>query len=210
MASVGQELLAVPLPEMVMKLGLGIAEAQRALDENSVETSQLLAETTVPLVLAVTQVIAADGTVTFTNADPVDVSLLQIGLMPTFYQFSEATIEVTMDIKTTSSRETNVKVSAKAKVGFACFSASVNTEVSHNRKFGKEVKGIVDRIEKENGLWDYSASADDEFTILSDSIEYMVSELGVEVIVYPAEDPSYDPQKKARFALPGRVSIFLE
>ena len=36
MAGVGQELLAVPLPEMVMKLGLGIAEAQRALDENSV------------------------------------------------------------------------------------------------------------------------------------------------------------------------------
>ena len=148
MASVGQELLAVPLPEMVMKLGLGIAEAQRALDENSVETSQLLAETTVPLVLAVTQVIAADGTVTFTNADPVDVSLLQIGLMPTFYQFSEATIEVTMDIKTTSSRETNVKVSAKAKVGFACFSASVNTEVSHNRKFGKEVHGTSRLVTK--------------------------------------------------------------
>ncbi len=148
MASVGQELLAVPLPEMVMKLGLGIAEAQRALDENSVETAQLLAETTVPLVLAVTQVIAADGTVTFTNADPVNVSLLQIGLMPTFYQFSEATIEVSMDIKTTSSRETNVKVSAKAKAGFACFSASINTEVSHNRKFGKEVHGTSKLVTK--------------------------------------------------------------
>jgi hypothetical protein len=124
-----------------MKLGLGIAEAQRALDENSVDTASLLAETTVPLVMAVTQTIAADGTVSFTSSDPIDVSLLQIGLMPTFYQFSEATIEVTMDIKTTSSRETNIKVSAAAKVGFACFSASVNTEVSHNRKFGKEVHG---------------------------------------------------------------------
>lgn len=141
MAGVGQELLAVPLPEMVLKLGLGIAEAQRALDENSVQTAQLLAETTVPLVLAVTQTIAADGTVSFTNADPVTVSLLQIGLMPTFYQFSEATIEVTMDIKTTSSQETNIKVSAKAKVGFACFSASVSVDVAHNRKFGKEVHG---------------------------------------------------------------------
>lgn len=141
MASVGQELLDVPLPEMVMKLGLGIAEAQRALDENSVETAKLLAETEVPLVLAMTQVIAADGTVSFTQADPIDVSLLQIGLMPTFYQFAEATIEVTMDIKTTMSRETNVKVSAKAKVGFSMWSASVKTDVSHNRKFGKEVKG---------------------------------------------------------------------
>lgn len=148
MAGVGQELLAVPLPEMVMKLGLGVAEAQRALDENSVETAELLAETTVPLVLAVTQTIAADGSVSFVNADPVEVSLLQIGLMPTFYQFSEATIEVTMDIKTTSSRETNVKVSAKAKVGFGCWSASVSVDVSHNRKFGKTVQGTSRLITK--------------------------------------------------------------
>ena len=141
MASVGQELLDVPLPEMVLKLALGIAEAQRALDENSVETAEALAETTLPLVLAVTQTIAADGSVSFTNADPVDVSLIQIGLLPTFYQFAEATIEVTMDIKTTTSRETNIKVNSKAKVGFSMWSASVALEVKHNRKFGKEVRG---------------------------------------------------------------------
>ncbi|WP_028575288.1 hypothetical protein [Desulfonatronovibrio hydrogenovorans] len=141
MASVGQELLDVPLPEMVMKLGLGVAEAQRALDENSVETAKMLADAKVPLVLSITQNIAEDGSVSYNNQDPVDVSLLQIGLMPTFYQFAEATIEVTMDIKTTTSRETNVKVSAKAKVGFSMWSASVKTDVSHNRKFGKEVHG---------------------------------------------------------------------
>jgi len=148
MASVGRELLDVPLPEMVMKLGLGIAEAQRALDQNSVETSKMLADTKVSLVLAMTQTIAADGSVSFTQAAPVEVSLMQIGLLPTFYQFSEATIEVTMDIKTTMSTETNIKVSAAAKVGFACWSASVNTEVSHNRKFGKEVKGTSHLITK--------------------------------------------------------------
>lgn len=141
MASVGQELLDVPLPEMVLKLALGIAEAQKALDENSVETSIALADAQVPIVLAVTQTIAEDGTVSFTQADPIDVSLLQLGLLPTFYQFSEATIEVTMDIKTTTSRETNIKVSAKAKVGFSMWSASVKLDVSHNRKFGKEVRG---------------------------------------------------------------------
>lgn len=102
MASVGQELLDVPLPEMVLKLALGIAEAQKALDENSVETAQALAETEIPIVMAVTQTIAADGSVSFSSADPIDVSLIQIGLLPTFYQFSEATIEVTMDIKTTT------------------------------------------------------------------------------------------------------------
>jgi len=141
MASVGRELLDVPLPEMVMKLGLGIAEAQRALDENSVATAKILADTTLPLVLAMTQTIAADGTVSYSQSAPVDVSLMQIGLLPTFYQFSEATIEVTMDIKTTMSTETNIKVSSSAKVGFGCWSASVNVDVSHNRKFGKEVRG---------------------------------------------------------------------
>lgn len=141
MASVGQELLDVPLPEMVLKLALGIAEAQKALDENSVETAQALAETTIPLVMAVTQTIAADGSVSYANSPPVDVALLQIGLLPTFYQFAEATIEVTMDIKTTTSTETNIKVGVKAKVGFSMWSASVSLDVSHNRKFGKEVHG---------------------------------------------------------------------
>jgi hypothetical protein len=141
MASVGRELLDVPLPEMVLKLGLGIAEAQRALDENSVATATMLANTEMPLVLAMTQTIAADGTVSYTQAPAVNISLLQIGLLPTFYQFSEATIEVTMDIKTTTSSETNIKVSAQAKVGFGMWSASVKTDVSHNRKFGKEVRG---------------------------------------------------------------------
>ncbi len=139
--SVGQELLDVPLPEMVTKLAMGIATAQAALDENSIQTAKFLAETDVEdVVLAVTQTIAADGTVSFEDSKAT-MSLLQLGLMPTFYQFAEATIEVTMDIKTTTSSETNIKVSTSAKAGFACWSASVNVDVSHNRKFQKEVRG---------------------------------------------------------------------
>ena len=131
----------MPLPDMVTKLALGIAEAQRALDENSVETAQTLAETTIEVVPALTQTIAANGDVSFEAAAPVEMSLLQIGLNPAFYQFAEASIEVTMDIKTTTSSETNIKVGFKASVGFACWSASVRVDVSHNRKFQKEVRG---------------------------------------------------------------------
>lgn len=141
MASVGQELLDVPLPDMVTKLALGVAEAQRALDENSVETAQILADTTIEVVPALTQTIAADGSVSFEAADPVEMSLLQVGLNPAFYQFVEASIEVTMDIKTTTSSETNIKVGFKASVGFACWSSSVRVDVQHNRKFQKEVRG---------------------------------------------------------------------
>jgi leucyl-tRNA synthetase len=78
------------------------------------------------------------------------------------------------------------------------------------RKYGKEVKAIVDRIAKENGLWDHSASSRDEMDALIDSRGYMAKELKMEVIVQDSEHPTFDPQNKARFALPGRVSLYLE
>ena len=141
--SVGQELLDVPLPDMVTKLALGIAAAQRALDENSVETAKELGDEDngIEIVPALTETIDEGGKVTFEAADPVKMPLLQIGLNPTFYQFSETTIEVTMDIKTTTSTETSVKVGLQAKAGFALWSASVNVDVAFNRKFQNEVHG---------------------------------------------------------------------
>jgi hypothetical protein len=143
MPSVGQELLDVPLPDMVAKLAFGIADAQAALDKNSIETAKALADIDngIEIVPVITQTIAADGKVSFSSPDPVKMTLIQIGLLPTFYQFAEATIEVSMDIKTTSSRETSVKVESEFGVKFKVFSASIKAEVSHNRKFGKEVHG---------------------------------------------------------------------
>jgi leucyl-tRNA synthetase len=78
------------------------------------------------------------------------------------------------------------------------------------RKQGKQVKGIVDRIAKENGLWDHSSSSKNEMVALGDSLSYMKSELDIDIILHSSENPEYDPQDKARFALPGRVSLFLE
>jgi leucyl-tRNA synthetase len=78
------------------------------------------------------------------------------------------------------------------------------------KPYGKEVKMIVDRMAKENGLWGYSASAKDEILTLQGSVEYLKSELGLAIVVQSAEKPQNDPQSKARFALPGRVSLFLE
>ncbi|MFW9808563.1 MAG: class I tRNA ligase family protein, partial [Candidatus Thorarchaeota archaeon] len=78
------------------------------------------------------------------------------------------------------------------------------------KSHGKLVKNIVDRIAKENGLWDHSSSANDEMVALNDSIEYMSSELKMKIAIHSSEKAAYDPQSKARFALPGRVSLFLE
>jgi len=78
------------------------------------------------------------------------------------------------------------------------------------RKHGKEVKAIVDRIAKENGLWDHSASAKEELAALTDSIKHMEKEIKLDVVMHRADNPGHDPQNKARFALPGRVSLYLE
>ncbi|MBY8996413.1 MAG: leucine--tRNA ligase [Candidatus Thorarchaeota archaeon] len=78
------------------------------------------------------------------------------------------------------------------------------------RKFGEQVKSIVDRIAKENGLWDHSSSSKNEMAALSGSVSHMNSELGIDIVIHSSAKPDYDPQNKARFALPGRVSLFLE
>ncbi len=77
------------------------------------------------------------------------------------------------------------------------------------REHAKEVKSIVDRITKENGLWTHSKTAADELNALSNATSYIASEIGLAVVVH-GENPDYDPQGKARYALPGRVSLFLE
>ncbi len=78
------------------------------------------------------------------------------------------------------------------------------------RRHGKAVKNIVDRIAKENGLWDHSRNAKDEMIALRDAAAHISKEFNLEVSVHSSENPEYDPQNKARFALPGRVSLFLE
>ncbi len=78
------------------------------------------------------------------------------------------------------------------------------------RKHGKAVKSIVDRIAKENGLWDHSVNSKEEMAALRDSAEHIGNEFKLEVVIHSSEKPDYDPQNKARFALPGRVSLFLE
>ena len=141
--SVGQELLDVPLPQMVADLAMGIATAQAALDKNSLETTTALADQTFTYVPKVI------GTIDEREANPTaDIQVIKVEEMPliafikpTWYQFSETKIEVSMDIKTSFTSATKVGVSASAKGGWGPVSASIKVDVEHNRKFGKEVHG---------------------------------------------------------------------
>jgi hypothetical protein len=115
---VGQALLDVPFPEMVAKMGLAIAEAQMALDLNSMRTAQALANTTIPpgtVVVAIKETVNADGNVTDTEVlyNDKEMPLLVYGINPTFYAFSETVIEVKMAITMSLERGTSVSFGQK-------------------------------------------------------------------------------------------------
>lgn len=139
--SVGQELLDVPLDQMVSDLAMGIANAQKALDKNSLQTSLALADekfTYIPKVVGTINETTGEANI---NTIKVEDMPLVAFIKPTWYQFSETKIEVSMDIKTSMTKSTKVGVSASAKGGWGPVSVSIKVDVEHNRKFGKEVHG---------------------------------------------------------------------
>ena len=130
MSNVGQELLNVPFPEMVLKLATAIAEGQYKLDQVSCEIAKFMGDVeTAPVFLP-----------DLSSDDPeatIKTSLIGAGFQPTFYQFTDTIIEVKMAI--TMNRSTEASVSVSAKGGFACFSASVNA--SYSSKYSYSVEG---------------------------------------------------------------------
>ena len=112
--SIGRDLLDVPFAEMVRNLAIAIADGQTALDRNSLETLKALSDEQVEVLTEVTEVIeptestvavagGADIVVTgarvrTSGTGTAAMSMLQAGLFPTFYQFTEASVEVRIAI----------------------------------------------------------------------------------------------------------------
>lgn len=111
-------LLEAPLPELIQRLGMAIAEAQRALDESSISAALAMNEPSVMV----------GGT---------QRSLLELGFVPTFYAFTEATIEAKLSFSVQEGRE--FTIGGEVAVKTAVLAASVNA--SYTRKFGFEAEG---------------------------------------------------------------------
>ena len=150
--SVGRDLLDVPFPQMVLQLALAIARGQAALDRTSIQTASVLAETRFRVLTEITDVIQAGRVRTIGGASVTgveinsdfefaDLSLLQAGLFPTFYQFTESIIEVKMAISTKTSTEFSLEVSASG--GFACFSASVDAKYSNSYSYSVDGSSLL-------------------------------------------------------------------
>jgi hypothetical protein len=163
--SVGQDLLDVPFPQMVQNLAFAIARGQLALDRTSLATARALAQERVSVISEMSEVIVPDpydvnlpdgGTirvtgarVQFDQARPTSMTLLQAGLFPTFYQFTESVIEVKMAIsqKTASSSELEVGASLEVSGGFfgvsVAFASHVNYKTSNTYSYSAEGSSLL-------------------------------------------------------------------
>ena len=121
--TVTRQLLSAPLPDIIQRLGIAIADAQQALDANSVRTAALMATTEIEL-----------GGETY--------NLMALGFTPTFYSFTEATVEAKLSFSMTETTEIGVTagVSLGVTAGFVMVAASVS--VSYARKFSVSAEGM--------------------------------------------------------------------
>ena len=114
-------LVSAPLPQIIERLGSAIAEAQFALDRNAVETAKAMSEAEVEI-----------GEDTY--------NLLSLGFVPSFYSFTEATVEAKLSFTMTESTETSVGVQGGVNAGVVMAAASV--DVSYARRFSVTAEGV--------------------------------------------------------------------
>jgi hypothetical protein len=169
MPNVGAELASVPFGKMIYDMASAIARSQVALDKASISLVKVLASTTFDYVPDVVEtltpiqrpVLGPNGTpLRDNNGDPVVVTgvqvsttvgdsfpltLLQAGVNPSFYQFTNSTIEVKMSITSTqeSSNTLDVGVSVTASADFLFASGSVSSHVNFtsSNKYSYSVTG---------------------------------------------------------------------
>lgn len=114
--TVNRVLENAPLPLLIEKLGVAIAEAQLGMDRQAIKALQFMAD-------------REENGVTL--GDGRTRSMLDLGFLPSFYHFSGATIELRLSFSLLESKE--LSVDAKAEAKFYVFSASVG--VHHATKY---------------------------------------------------------------------------
>jgi hypothetical protein len=125
--SIGQDLASVPFGSMILSMATAIAQSQKELDKASLVTLRELAGTRFKFIENITEVLEPIPQTITTNSGQevnitgvdvtttigpyINMTLLQAGLTPTFYQFTESTIAVKIALSTTSESQFGINVS---------------------------------------------------------------------------------------------------
>ena len=115
--NLGQELLNVPMGDMIRSIALAIADAQWALDKSSMVVTELMSGQRLLRDLETGELMDAAGRRTGTptvvdsriyfgyvfdddgNRVPTKMSMMELGFVPTFYQFVDTVIEVKLALR---------------------------------------------------------------------------------------------------------------
>ncbi|HZP00765.1 MAG TPA: hypothetical protein VFD30_10765 [Terriglobia bacterium] len=157
---IGNELAEIPFGELLRSVAQGIADGQRALDLTSIQTLITLSQTLVDIIPEVTEVITpSPSTVNISGqppiqvtgarvqasaAAPVKMSALQAGITPTFYQFTEATIELKVSMQLRQVEETDDQ--GKKNSFIRAFSSHVNFRSQNTFTFNADAASSVTAI----------------------------------------------------------------
>jgi hypothetical protein len=125
------------LADLIRLVALSVADAQAALDRSSAGLVKELAETAVEIIPSIQEIVGADGSLEFVHGKPRKVSLLDLGVMPTFYQFSQTVIEVHMDLKIS---ETLHESGSKRGITLLADTAGIRFERKLNRDVSVSAK----------------------------------------------------------------------
>jgi hypothetical protein len=160
-ADVGHELLSAPVPQMVYELSQAIAKGQLALDTTSINTLKILANTKFDYLPEITETLTphpittkAGPTVTGTDVEveptrTFPMTLLQAGILPTFYQFTETLIEVKISISSHTETKNEFEFGAEVKAegnflfGSASFASHVNYKTASTYSYNVEGSSLI-------------------------------------------------------------------
>jgi hypothetical protein len=154
---VGSELQEVPFGEMMRSIAQGIADGQHALDMAAVQTLIALSNTYVDVIPEISEVITPQpltvpisgqpsievtgARVTAVASDPVQISALQAGLLPTFYQFTEVDIALKLSIQLR--QVTQTESDGTQTLGIFAFGSHVNFRNQNTYSYSVDASSSV-------------------------------------------------------------------
>jgi hypothetical protein len=152
---VGNELQEANFGEILRSVAQGIADGQRALDLTALQTLIVLSKTMVDIIPEVTEVVTAQSLtvpisgqpsvqvtgarVTATASDPVQMTALQAGMLPTFYQFTEATIQLRVSIQLRQATQAD----AEGNLPIFAFASHVNFRTQNTYSYQVDASSSV-------------------------------------------------------------------
>jgi hypothetical protein len=157
-SQVGNELQEAGFGEILRSIAQGIADGQRALDLAAIQTLIALASTPVSIIPEVTEVITSQDLtvpisgqpsigvtgirVTANPSAPIQMSALQAGLLPTFYQFTDAVIELKISVQLREATQTETDGTTQTS-GIFAFASHVNFRTQNTYSYQVDASSSV-------------------------------------------------------------------